>query len=119
MTTPPKIHPRFRAIDVKDDSQRRRAFHGLIVCGVAFLVAAPTWAADQISCAGLKQAISDKGMYVYHYKDPAKPDLELYTRFVKTALQCNADEALVYSAVPLLKDCDVPTCIQQDGDSSQ
>jgi hypothetical protein len=61
-------------------------------------------------CEVINSGISRNGSYVYHFSDPAHPGIPLYQRYVSSVLQCDNGASLESTPVPLVADCDLPTC---------
>jgi len=83
--------------------------------GVTAFVATSAMAATQ--CQQIQAGIAKTGSYIYHYKDPTHPDLDLYHRLVDSSSQCNAGSVADDAQVEALAGCNVERCFQSWGDS--
>ena len=73
-------------------------------------------AADQ--CSAFRASIRQHGSFVYHYRDPSHPGLDLYERYVSSSLQCGGGYELESKQVTFLPGCQLPTCEKSWGESN-
>ncbi|PZM07987.1 hypothetical protein [Rhizobium tubonense] len=88
-------------------------FNTAVILSISGVFTSAALAAE--TCEGLQSAVKANGKYVYHYKDPKRPNFDLYKEYVKFENQCNTGNQLTPKLVPGLENCYMPTCVDGEG----